>query len=138
MGTRVNAEESSQQPGGIKLAASVGKEARLLVATLISVDTMDESYLEHNVSTNKVDFKGNPYAVQCVPAALSVTHSFLTGTGATDAVAGQARRFQVVARDVFNNESARTAYNRMMPHGYLGRDLAHGLDPSRFSAAAGP
>ena len=26
------------------------------------------------------------------------------------------------ARDVFNNESARTAYNRMMPHGYLGRD----------------
>ena len=26
------------------------------------------------------------------------------------------------ARDAFNNESARTAYNRMMPHGYLGRD----------------
>ena len=60
LGEKYAADPTSAQPVGIKLAASVSKEARLLLATLISVDTMDESYLEHNVQTNKVDFKGNP------------------------------------------------------------------------------
>ena len=58
MGSTTKAEGNMSV--GVKLAASIGKEARLLIATLISVDSMDESYLEHNVQTNKIDFKGNP------------------------------------------------------------------------------
>ena len=84
MATRVNADQSSQQPVGIKLAASVGKEARLLVATLISVDTMDESYLEHNVSTNKVDFKGNPTECALLTMARDLGYEYTSLRDATD------------------------------------------------------
>ena len=47
--------------------------------------------------------KGSPYRVECVPAAVSVTHSYLSGEGVTDATAGEEARFRLIARDVFNN-----------------------------------
>ena len=47
--------------------------------------------------------KGSPYKVECQPAALSVTHSYFSGFGHADAVAGELSRFSVVARDVFDN-----------------------------------
>ena len=53
MGTRVLADpKANDNPVGVKLGAAIGKEARLLLATLVSVCSMDESYLEYNVTTN--------------------------------------------------------------------------------------
>ena len=54
--------------------------------------------------------KGSPYSVECLPAALSVAHSSLKGEGATDAVAGASASFEVVARDIFNNELSTSSY----------------------------
>ena len=50
--------------------------------------------------------KDSPYDVECLPAALSVTHSYLKGDGASDAIAGHAAAFEIVARDVFDNTLA--------------------------------
>ena len=47
--------------------------------------------------------KDSPYDVECLPAALSVTHSYLKGDGASDAIAGHAAAFEIIARDVFDN-----------------------------------
>eukprot|EP00966_Prymnesium_polylepis_P218212 5050725-Prymnesium_polylepis.1 len=54
--------------------------------------------------------KGSPYDVECLPAALSVTHSQLRGVGSTDAAAGAATRFELEARDVFDNPLRRGAF----------------------------
>ena len=75
---------SSAQPVGVRLAASIGREARLLLATLIAVDTMDESYLEHNVQTNKVDFKGNPTECALLTMARDLGYEYSALRDATD------------------------------------------------------
>ena len=48
--------------------------------------------------------RGSPYDVECVPADLSVTHSQLTGAGASEGFAGAKTTFGIKARDVFDNE----------------------------------
>ena len=60
-------DNSSQVPLGVTLQSKLGKEARLMLATLVSVCSMDESYLAHNALTGKTDFKGNPTECALLP-----------------------------------------------------------------------
>ena len=82
MGSTTKAEGNMSV--GVKLAASIGKEARLLIATLISVDSMDESYLEHNVQTNKIDFKGNPTECALLTMARDLGYEYTALRDATE------------------------------------------------------
>ncbi len=52
--------DATHVPVGVSLAALISQEVKLLLATLVAVCSMDESFLEHNAAAGKTDFKGNP------------------------------------------------------------------------------
>ena len=52
--------DATHVPVGMSLQRCLGQEVKLLLATLVSVCSMDESYLEANTRSGKTDFKGNP------------------------------------------------------------------------------